>query len=540
MRRFVIAAALAALTLPAGAGVGPRSKCDNEKSRLCDGLVAVYEFEEGLSSGSTPTYPDAVRRNAFGLGDLYEPDAVDVGAGSTQTGVNNGKLGKNAYTFAQPTDFSGLRLWLKADAITGVNEGGEITSWPDSSGNGYNGTAGSGVVPLYRTGVLNGKPVARFDGVDDRLNTTALSNLISASDYTVFVVYKHTSGGTPILLHSDSGGFGQFDLRNTSTGNNIQIGNYDGTADGAISGDPSTGVFYIATAKHTSGSIFVGAGDTRDANLDSVASGNTSVLSANLYVGINAVGLLNPFGGDIAEIIVYNVSLSEADRKKIESYLANKYNLTLPYEPVGGTSTDDPDAVEFDGASQYLHLGMDVRGVGILGNPAPWTVAFWVYADTSGATGQDQVIWSENGVQNGAPRLGTEIEFTNDGTKFFPRVRVYDALTEAATTVSWASNVTTSAWHLVVVTFRPRSLFTNGELSISVDGGTKVTAAISGNGGILTGVGPIIGRRANTSDPDFFDGRLDQLTIAGIEWNAQDIAAFYNGGAGREYPFLGN
>ena len=125
MRRLILAAAMATLTIPAGAGVGPRSKCDNEKSRLCDGLVAVYEFEEGLSSGSTPTYPDAVRRNAFGLGDLYEPDGVDVGAGSTQVSpaVNNGKLGQGTYTWAQPTDFSGLRVWFKADAITGLKRG---------------------------------------------------------------------------------------------------------------------------------------------------------------------------------------------------------------------------------------------------------------------------------------------------------------------------------------------------------------------------------------------------------------------------------
>ena len=38
---------------------------------------------------------------------------------------------------AQTPPTSGLTLWLKADAITGLNNGDKVASWPDSSGSGY-------------------------------------------------------------------------------------------------------------------------------------------------------------------------------------------------------------------------------------------------------------------------------------------------------------------------------------------------------------------------------------------------------------------
>jgi hypothetical protein len=501
MKRVLAVVGIAFLTVPLAGGVGPRSKCDNEVSRLCDGLVAVYQFEEGLSAASTPTYPDAVRRNSFGLGDLYEPDAVDVGAGSTLAGYNNGKLGKNSNTYIQPSDISGLKLWLKADAITGINEGGTIQTWSDSSGNGNNFTQPtSGLRPTYRTGVLNGKPVVRFDGTDDVLDGPYNNALISATAHTAFVVFKRTSGTLKAtLLRAGNASYdGVWEVCLASP----NLRNVNG---GVVTKSASNGAFRIATSNYNGTSVRAGVTDTRDASLSSVsATGGASTASVGMGGSPTGSTYDHYLNGDIAEAIVYNVSLSETDRKKVESYLADKYNIAIPYEPVGAAAVDDPDAVEFDGLSQYLHTGMNGRGSGVLGN-SPWTVAFWMYADP-GTAGNDAAIWSEKGLQNGAVRLGTEIEINYaTATTVTPKVRVYDGLTEASTTVTWGSAVSTGAFHLVVATFRPRTLFTNGELSISVDGGAKVTAPISGNGGVVAGVGSVIGRRADPTDPDFFD-----------------------------------
>src|SRR5688572_19789690 len=36
-----------------------------------------------------------------------------------------------------------LKLWLKVDAITGLNDGDSAPTWPDSSGNGFDGSSAS-------------------------------------------------------------------------------------------------------------------------------------------------------------------------------------------------------------------------------------------------------------------------------------------------------------------------------------------------------------------------------------------------------------
>ena len=62
---------------------------------------------------------------------------------------------------------SGMMLWLKADAITGVNNGGAVSTWPDSSGLGNNATQTTQAdQPTFVTGDLNGEPAVRFTSAD--------------------------------------------------------------------------------------------------------------------------------------------------------------------------------------------------------------------------------------------------------------------------------------------------------------------------------------------------------------------------------------
>ena len=48
-----------------------------------------------------------------------------------------------------------------------------------------------------------------------------------------------------------------------------------------------------------------------------------------LAIGIatNGVSTADPFNGDIAEIVIYNTALSDAERITVENYLKNKYAL---------------------------------------------------------------------------------------------------------------------------------------------------------------------------------------------------------------------
>jgi hypothetical protein len=63
--------------------------------------------------------------------------------------------------FTHPFPLSGLQLWLKADAITGVSDGADLTTWTDVSGQGHNFSSSGNNNPKYRSSTLliNGLPV---------------------------------------------------------------------------------------------------------------------------------------------------------------------------------------------------------------------------------------------------------------------------------------------------------------------------------------------------------------------------------------------
>jgi hypothetical protein len=93
-----------------------------------------------------------------------------------------------------PDQIAGLKLWLKADSLS-LSDGDPVSTWADSSGNGNDATQGTaGLRPLYKTNIVGGKPVVRFDGTDDYLALTGLN----LTDFTAFVVYQ-TSGNNVLL-----------------------------------------------------------------------------------------------------------------------------------------------------------------------------------------------------------------------------------------------------------------------------------------------------------------------------------------------------
>ncbi len=87
-----------------------------------------------------------------------------------------------------PSSVGGLLLWLEADAITGLNDGDPVATWLDQSGNENHATQSTEASkPLFKTNILNGKPVVRFDGSDDALSYP--SQMSGHTTITVFVVF---------------------------------------------------------------------------------------------------------------------------------------------------------------------------------------------------------------------------------------------------------------------------------------------------------------------------------------------------------------
>lgn len=220
-----------------------------------------------------------------------------------------------------PTDIAGCKLWLDASQIVGLSDGDPVGAWSDLSGNGTNGTASGSARPLYKTGILNGLPVVRFDGTDDEM----VCSLTGSAAMTVFIVTKKRS-----VPGSGAGGFGQNCFScdaggafYTNQGNSVLgYSFYNGGGANGIGGTAFG--WSVAVLRFVSTSLvefyFEGsAGGTMNPG--------TSFSAGTLF---NMAGGTNFWGDhDFAEVIAYDSALSSTDRETVEDYLGAKWGIAI-------------------------------------------------------------------------------------------------------------------------------------------------------------------------------------------------------------------
>jgi hypothetical protein len=232
-----------------------------------------------------------------------------------------------------PDQIAGLKLWLKADSLA-LSDGDPVGTWTDSSGTSNDATqATAGFKPLYKTGIINGKPVVRFDGVDDYLAFPVGPTTSS----TAFVVAKlNAAPGSqpqyaPFIIFGDStGGVSGSRICARLAGTNW--GSFAFSSEVSSGEDLTNNVPALLEITTTSGSTILYRQGTQKATATDHAAGpGTSQL--NWICG--EIGATRWLSADIAEIIIYDSVLSTSDRQSIENYLLVKYGFVAG----GGTLT---------------------------------------------------------------------------------------------------------------------------------------------------------------------------------------------------------
>lgn len=215
-----------------------------------------------------------------------------------------------------PDTLTGLVLWLKADAITGLADGAAVASWLDSSGAGNSVSQGTSAdQPTYQTSVLNGKPALHFNGTSYFLSRT--TGFPINSDYTIAAVFRASS----------------------FTPNNVVLGGTTGEAlylqGTAMPRLYENGTFAVAPTAMALNTFAVVSGIFTDATLRGAirvnqgvdGTGTATQHNADANIQIGAFAGANFLNGDIAEIVVYSRALSVIERANVETYLAAKYAL---------------------------------------------------------------------------------------------------------------------------------------------------------------------------------------------------------------------
>lgn len=238
---------------------------------------------------------------------------------------------------ARPDSISGLKAWYAADQIGGLIDNDPVGTWSDLSGNGHDVSNTGTARPTYKTGIQNGLPVVRFDGTDDLLNTSGFGYDGSNTEITIlFVGTRRASivGGGSIITLSGGDTFpwqgwgqGAFFWEHQDNGYKLNIRRAD--AERAKMDTLTTqDTFNLLTALVND--------NYHRIYLNGVLDGQSIVSPGAFNSGWFWIGA-TPNGGsghffkqwDIAEVIVYDSALSAADRIKVETYLANKYSVSV-------------------------------------------------------------------------------------------------------------------------------------------------------------------------------------------------------------------
>ena len=216
-----------------------------------------------------------------------------------------------------PTTIAGCKLWLKADALA-LSDGAAVATWPDSSGlanNAAQATAGSR--PLFKTNILNGKPVMRFASATAQVMilTTPIN---TAAPWTVFAV---TAAPSNKAIGSLASSTNYCRGPHPNTDGRVYTGAGDGTLFADSAGSHTDAAFHVYSSMSNAGSTGIMYKDGATISIGVALSGAPG--------NFDQVGARNPpnSDGDLAEVICYDSCLSTTDRQNVENYLKAKYGL---------------------------------------------------------------------------------------------------------------------------------------------------------------------------------------------------------------------
>lgn len=207
-----------------------------------------------------------------------------------------------------------LKTWLRGDSNT-LNAG-NVSQLTDLSGQGNHATQGTGgLQPLFVASGVNSQPVARGDGVDDRMS---LAGITTGTTMTVSMVVSKSSAANAYLWASNvNAGF-------ISNFGGVSFEWFNG-ADRQTFSAGATGV-HILTVTQQDGVNVSGYFDGNATPVFSIVATvaiNTRII--NTLWNTSAAGAAA--GSDIAEFLVYTSVLSAGDLARLHAYLKARYAL---------------------------------------------------------------------------------------------------------------------------------------------------------------------------------------------------------------------
>ena len=247
-----------------------------------------------------------------------------------------------------PANLPGLRVWLRADAVNTADanqvrsSAGSffVRSWRDQSGatlHAGQGTDANQPRFIPSAPELGGRPALRFDGTDDVLYLPVSP---AQNNFTIIAVARPTAGheidaqgaagvggvsGQRYLFGAQHGG-------DFNGGSGLSLGTNGASVYEHGSGYmPALAVLAVPLPSLSIVSVNYSNKQptlTVNGTLNAVGvQSSRAVVTAPVEIGAGAYGA---FAGDVAEILVFDRTLTEAEARGVEEFLRAKYGVTFP------------------------------------------------------------------------------------------------------------------------------------------------------------------------------------------------------------------
>lgn len=232
---------------------------------------------------------------------------------------------KNRFT---ARSIPGCKLWLDASQL-GLADGAQVSQWTDLSGSGNHMTQGTAAQrPVLKKGIINGRDVVRFDGIDDYLNKDSAN---ADTNITLFVVVKVPNPA----IAANHGLFASNNVSSSARSWNMGLNGasqWNVSARKADNTGSNNLVMGAADGNATLLTVVVNAGVWR-AYKNGVDSGNTLVDPPNARMNHYRLGgnlsLASFFAMDIAELALWHRGLLDSERARIRNSWGRKYAIAV-------------------------------------------------------------------------------------------------------------------------------------------------------------------------------------------------------------------
>ena len=313
--------------------------------RVFGGTTNVRTPIGGLNSGAGRLYVGRGYSANFFSGDLAELRLYNRTLSATELAdVESFLVSKwslpppPAINIGLPPVTNGLTLFLDAsDTSVVFRSGASVTDWADKSGAEHVLSANPGLPDYATNATPNGKAAVRLDGVNDALvgSESKLSGLVLETNYTVFAVFRanaiDTSSGTSYLndaLFADGSQYWGLYMKGPVGDYRLRGYNWGG-GDKFVEVPIQTNQYYLTTwwlgGSSMTLQLYQGASNTIS------GVGKLDYLDGTPDIGRTSGSLY--MDGDVAEVLVYNRTLSEAERGQVQQHLYGKWFKAVSLPP---------------------------------------------------------------------------------------------------------------------------------------------------------------------------------------------------------------